>query len=69
MTQLLLIIITIILSLDFYLKYNILIKKKFRKIDEPTKQDKKPKWEFWIDKKWVWDKVKEELTKQAKNIS
>lgn len=58
MIIILLLIITIILWLDFYIKHEKLIKKYF----------KKNTWEFRIDKKWVWDKIKEELAKEAKNF-
>jgi len=35
-------------------------------IDDELINKKKPKWEFWIQKKWAWEKVIEEITKEAK---
>ena len=54
MQTILLIIITIILWLDFYIRHEKLIKKVYRKLFKKT-------WTFYIDKKWVWDKIKEDL--------
>lgn len=40
-----------ILSLDFYFKNRKIIKEK-------------PKWEFSIHKKWVWETIVQELDKE-----
>ena len=60
MQTILLLIITILLWLDFYIKYEKLIMKFFKK---------NTIWEFHIDKKWVWDKIKEELIKENKHFT
>ena len=52
--------IFIIQLLDFYLKYNKLIIKKFKK----TKQKLKKEDCFMIRKKWYWEKVIEDLEKE-----
>ena len=53
MQTILLFIITLILSADFYIRNKDIFKKiKFKKQDN-----------FFIQKKWVWDKIIEELEK------
>ena len=36
--------------------------------DELLQKKKVSKWEFWIQKKWAWEKVIEELNKQSNII-
>lgn len=55
-TNILLTLIFLILLLDFYTKNNKLKVKEY--------VVKKPKWSFWIHKKWVGEKVVQELEKE-----
>ena len=54
-------IINIQINKDLEVKVNI--------DDELINPKKKEvKWEFWIDKKGIWDKIKEEITKEANDF-
>ena len=55
MITILLLILVILNWIDFYIKYEKYI-KKFNK-------NKKKKWEFLVEKKWIWNKIMEELDK------
>lgn len=59
-TNILLGLITLILWLDFFIKNSILIKKKFRRIE--NKITKKPDL-FYVKHKWHWEKIIDELEK------
>lgn len=56
--------ILLILSLDFYLKHRILIKKKFKKVEEII--IKKPDV-FHVRHKGHWEKIADELEKTLEN--
>jgi len=62
MQTLLLLLVLIVLSLDFYIKHEKLVKKIIRDI---LKKVNWTKSEFSINKKWVGDKIKEELKKET----
>jgi hypothetical protein len=65
MTTILLLIITIILWLDFYITHKKLVKKTIRDILKEIRWEKDT---FSINKKWVWDKIIDELNKENKDF-
>lgn len=57
-TNILLFLILIVLSLDFYIKNHKI------ELEEEEKIIKKPKWSFGIHNKGVWEKVVDDLNKE-----